>query len=159
VEGDETDNEPTVAKLYGDELHNIKIFEAVENNIKETNLQVAQATGQQHFNSYVDANIPAAASGLYVDVGREEDFGIGAMSPVLDAENAASACPELLGMQSNWVRNDDENDGIIGASSTASLKPTHMRSSPVSLQQKDSLEHILKITQVCLFSNVVFNNN
>jgi hypothetical protein len=130
----ETDSEPTVAKLYGEEMHKIKIFEAVGSETNNTNLPVAQATDKQHFNPYVDANIPSAAFSLYVNVGGEEGVGFGATPPVLDAEYAAPACPELLGKQSKWIRSGDEIDGIAAALSSVS-KPSHMRPSPVSLQQ------------------------
>jgi hypothetical protein len=115
----DADREPTVAKLYGEELHKIKLFEAVGSKINNTDLPVVRGTARQHFSSSVD-------------VGGEEGVGSGAILCVLDAENAASVCPERLGKQSNCIRNDDENDSIAAALSNVLLKPSHMTSIPVS---------------------------
>lgn len=138
----ETDSEPTVAKLYGEQLHNIKIFEAAGNKINNTNLPVAQATDKQHFELYANANIPAAAFSLFVGAGGAEDAGFGTKSHVLDAENAAPECPKLLGNQSNWIRNGDENGGITAASSNVLSKMSHMKPLPVSLQQENHVNYI-----------------
>jgi hypothetical protein len=116
------DNEPTVAKLYGEELHRIKLFEAADSETKKTDLPVAQATEKQHFN-------------LYVDVEDEAEVGSGPVLPVMDTENAAPVCLDLLmGKQRNWLRNDDEIDDVIAASSKALPKLSYTKPSLVSLQ-------------------------
>ncbi|KDR13274.1 Mitotic checkpoint serine/threonine-protein kinase BUB1 [Zootermopsis nevadensis] len=92
----ETDSEPTVAKLYGEQFS------------------------------------------LFVGAGGAEDAGFGTKSHVLDAENAAPECPKLLGNQSNWIRNGDENGGITAASSDVLSKLSHMKPLPTTDSSYDS---------------------
>jgi len=73
VEGD-----LTAAKLYGEEMREVKVIEAVECEKRNTNLPLVQATEKQNFN-------------LCVDVKDEED-GFGAV-PHGNTENIA---PELF---------------------------------------------------------------
>lgn len=126
------DNEPTVAKLYGDELHKIKMFEAAHSETKKTDLPLAQDTEKQHFNLYVDSNIAAAPFNLHVDVEDKEEVVSGQVPPMMD-----TICHDLLmGKQSNWMRNDDKIDGVITASE-ALPKLSHTNPSLVSLQQQN----------------------
>jgi hypothetical protein len=142
AEEHEADSEPTVAKLYGEELHKIKMFEALDIKTQKTNLQVVQATEKQHLNSYMGSNILAAS--LCVGDESEEEAGAGAVIPMMDAENAGVACPKLLvGKQSNWIKNYCENDGTTAASSNVLPKPSHMKPSPVSIQQKNHVVQLI----------------
>lgn len=115
------DNEPTVAKLYGEELHKIKVFEAADAETKKTDLPVARDTEKQQFN-------------LYVDVENKEEVS-GQVPPVM-----GTICADrLTGKQSNWMRNDDKIDGVITASSEALPKLSHTNPSLVSLQQQNHI--------------------
>lgn len=129
------DNEPTVAKLYGEELHKIKVFEAADTETKKTDLPVARDTEKQQFNLYVDSNIPAAPFNLHVDVENKEEIVSGQVPPVM-----GTVCLDrLTGKQSNWMRNDDKIDGVITASSEALPKVSHTNPSLVSLQQQNCI--------------------
>lgn len=129
------DNEPTVAKLYGEELHKIKVFEAANSETEKTDLPVAHDTEKQHFNVYMDSNIAAAPFSLHVDVEDKEEVVSGHVPPVMD-----TICLDLLmGKQSNWMRNDDKIDGVITASSEALPKLSHTNPSLVSLQQQNHI--------------------
>jgi hypothetical protein len=75
-----TKGEPTVAKLYGEEMHKIKVFEAVEHRKRNTNLPLAQAPEKQNFN-------------LYVDLDEEDRFGT--VSHVVDTEDVAPEFPDI----------------------------------------------------------------
>jgi hypothetical protein len=109
------------------------VFEAVESETKKTDLPVAQDTEKQHFNLYVDSNIPAAPFNLHVGVEDEEKVTSGQVPPVM-----GTLCLDpLMGKHSNWMRNDDEVDGVIAASSKAFPKLSHTKPSLVSLQQQN----------------------
>jgi hypothetical protein len=109
-----TNGELTAAKLYGEELHRIEVFEAVESEKRNTSLSLVQAPEKQNFN-------------LCVDVEDEEDDGFGAV-PHGDTENMA---PEVL---LGKIRRVDEMVGKTAASSEvlpkSDTEPPH-----VSLQQ------------------------
>jgi len=74
-----TKGDLTAAKLYGEEMQEIRVTEAVECEKRNTSLPLVQATEKQNFN-------------LCLDVKDEEDDGFGAV-PHGDTENIA---PELF---------------------------------------------------------------
>ncbi|PNF15654.1 hypothetical protein B7P43_G15592 [Cryptotermes secundus] len=122
------DNEPTVAKLYGEELHKIKVFEAADTETKKTDLPVARDTEKQQLNLYVDSNIPAAPFSLHVDAENKEEVVSGQVPPVM-----GTVCLDrLMGKQSNWMRNDDKIDSVITALSEALPKLSHTNPSLVA---------------------------
>jgi len=74
-----TKGEPTAAKLYGEEMQEIRVIEAVECEKRNTSLPLVQATEKQNFN-------------LCVEVKDEEGDGLVAVLHG-DTENVA---PELF---------------------------------------------------------------
>jgi hypothetical protein len=138
------DSESTVAKLYGEELHKIKVFEAAESGAKKRDLPIADATEKQHFNLNVDFDIAAAPFNIYVDAEDEESVGSGRGPPEMETENVAPECLDLLmGKQSNWMKNVDEIDGVIAASSKLLPMLSHTKPSLVSLQQQNHIACLL----------------
>lgn len=70
-----TEGDLTAAKLYGEEMHEIKVIEAVECEKRNTSLPLVQAIEKQNFN-------------LCMDVEDKEDDGFGAV-PHGETENIA----------------------------------------------------------------------
>jgi hypothetical protein len=129
------DNEPTVARLYGEELHKIKAFEVADSGTKKTHLPASHTTEKLHFNLNVDSNIPGAAFNIYVnaeDEGRVESVQV---ATEVEPVNAAPDCPDTsMRKQSSRMGNDDDIGGVIAASSKVLPKLSHTKHSLVSLQ-------------------------
>jgi hypothetical protein len=131
------DNEPTVARLYGEELRKIKVFELADSETKKTHLPAPHTTEQRHFNLNLDSNVPAAASNFCVEAEDEERVGSVQVPTEVEPVNAAPDCLDILmGKQSSQMGNDDEIDGVIAASSKMLPKLSHTECSLVSLQQQ-----------------------
>jgi hypothetical protein len=136
-----TDKEPTIARLYGEELHKIKVFEAVDSETKKTKLPVSDTTEKQHFNSNLASNIPAAAAfNFFVDAEDEERHGSRQVPTGVKPVNVAPDCLDLLmRKQSNWMINDD----VIAASSKVLPKLSDTKPSLVSLQQQNHITSLI----------------